>query len=93
MKPPIVQAFVKARPYGSPVSLRRRWNFSNAWAVVRTMPDLNTVMDLMVSGKILQSNGEKLVLHLSVVDATGRVWIDKEYEQRASSYSYNPEVS
>lgn len=66
---------------------------SNAWGIVRSMPSVNAVMDLLVRGKILQSNAE--VLHLNIVakDATGRTWLDKEYSQRASAYDYNPRVT
>ncbi|MEM7357570.1 MAG: hypothetical protein AAF431_00525 [Pseudomonadota bacterium] len=67
--------------------------YSNVWGSVRTMPSANTVMDLQINGKILESNGEVVKLSLSVTDATGALWYTKEYQQRASSYAYNPEVN
>lgn len=67
--------------------------YSNVWGSVRTMPSANTVMDLLVEGKILESNGEVVKLSLSISDATGELWYSKEYQQRASSYAYNPEVN
>ena len=66
---------------------------SNIWGAVRTMPSANSVMDLIIKGKILQSNGEFVRLNLIVNDAAGQQWINKEYTQQASSYSYNPEVN
>jgi len=47
----------------------------------------------LVTGQIRESNGEYVKLEVSVVDATGKDWFTKEYEQQASSYAYNPEVS
>jgi len=49
--------------------LKQALEYSNAWGVVRTMPSQNLVMDLMVSGKIIESNGEAVRLHIDAVDA------------------------
>jgi hypothetical protein len=68
-------------------------DYSNVWGSVRTMPSANYVMDVLVSGRIIESNGEVVQLNLTVGDATGATWYTKEYEQRASAYAYNPEVS
>jgi len=66
---------------------------SNAWGVVRTQPTSNAIVDVLVSGEIVESNGEVISLLISVSDGTGKKWFDKkEYEQRASQYAYNPEV-
>jgi len=73
--------------------LKSSLEHSNAWAIVRTMPDVSTAMDITVQGKILESNGEVVELRVSVVDASGRLWLEKHYQQKTSSYSYNPEVS
>ena len=66
---------------------------SNVWAAIRTMPSANSVMDLQIEGKIIESNGEFVKLQISAHDATGKIWFSKEYKQRASSYAYNPEVN
>lgn len=73
--------------------LKETLQYSNVWGSVRTMPNANSVMDVQVDGKILQSNGELVVLSVSVKDATGQLWYSKEYQQQASSYAYNPEVN
>lgn len=72
--------------------LKNTLDKSNAWGLVRSMPAANAVMDLLVKGKILESNGEVLRLQINAIDATGREWLDKEYFQRTSAYSYNPKV-
>ncbi len=65
---------------------------SNAWGIVRTLPNANTVFDLTVQGQILESNGEDLHLEIEVYDATGRQWLKKEYFERVSKYVYHPEI-
>ena len=40
------------------------------------------------SGKILESNGQLLRIDVTVVDATGRQWFKREYEQTADTRSY-----
>lgn len=73
--------------------LKTAMQYSNAWGSVRAMPGNTSVMDVSVTGKILDSNGEMLVLQVEARDATGALWFDETYEQRASSYAYNPEVN
>lgn len=65
---------------------------SNAWGIVRTLPNSNTVFDLTVKGRILESTGEDLRIQVDVHDALGRQWLSKEYFQRVSAYAYNPEL-
>jgi hypothetical protein len=61
---------------------------SGAWGAVRVVPSDNQAMDLLVSGTILRSHGEELRLHVLAQDATGETWLDKEYDSKASRYSY-----
>ena len=73
--------------------LKNTLQYSNIWGTVRTMPSANSVMDVMINGRIVESNGEYIKLSITVGDATGSQWFTKEYEQQASSYAYNPEVN
>ena len=61
---------------------------SAAWGAVRVVPNENQAMDLLVLGTIVQSHGEELQLHILARDATGTIWLDKEYSNKASRYSY-----
>jgi hypothetical protein len=72
--------------------LKRTLDTSNAWGLVRALPRNNLGLDVYVSGTLLESNGEVVKLLVSAKDSTGRLWFNKEYNQRASSYAYNPEV-
>jgi hypothetical protein len=61
---------------------------SAAWGAVRVVPNEEQAMDLLVRGTIIQSHGEHLKLHVLALDAAGYTWLDKEYENKASRYSY-----
>ncbi|MFT5572201.1 MAG: hypothetical protein ACI9FR_001123 [Cryomorphaceae bacterium] len=65
---------------------------SNAWGLVRTLPNQNIVIDVVVAGKLVESNGEVVTLDIQVKDASGQQWFQKQYHQQASSYAYNPEL-
>ncbi len=58
------------------------------WGAVRVTPDPSQAVDITISGEILQSDGERLKARITAVDASGRVWINKDYEDAASKYSY-----
>lgn len=71
-----------------PYTLMETIQSSGAWGAVRVVPDNRQIIDLLVEGKILASDGERLELHISATDATGRLWLDKKYRAVASKYSY-----
>ncbi len=58
------------------------------WGAVRVVPEPTNAVDVLVSGEILYSDGMSLEVSVRALDATGRVWLDKEYEERASRYAY-----
>ena len=62
---------------------------SAAWGAVRVVPLDHDSVDVLVTGEILRSDGELLTLNITVTDATGKHWYTKEYQHKASKYSYN----
>lgn len=66
---------------------------SQAWGMVRVAPLQTTPFDLTVTGKLIESNGEIMIVQVQAFDALGTTWLDKEYEYAASQYSYDPEVA
>lgn len=62
------------------------------WGVVRVIPDDLSASDVAVQGTILQSDGETMRVQVTVRDSSGRLWIDKEYEEIASRYSYDNRI-
>lgn len=78
----------KAEARFMPFLLAEAMQDSGAWGAVRVVPNPEQINDLVVTGKILHSDGEKLQLHISAVDSRGRSWLDKDYTGVASRYAY-----
>lgn len=77
-----------------PARLKTTLESSGQWGAVRVVPEGVTFTDVLVSGKILESTGERLELQIDAVDATGRVWInDKVYGSDADLGSYKTDAS
>ena len=73
-------------PYLLAETLQRSGN----WGIVRLMPNNASPMDVIVTGTILQSNGEAMRIRVNVDDSTGRQWYTKTYDQVISQFSYDP---
>ena len=58
------------------------------WGAVRVVPRQTHAVDVTVSGAILHSDGERMILRFRVVDARGEVWLDDAYEALASKFAY-----
>ena len=78
----------KAESQFMPVLLRQVLLASGAWGVVRVLPDEQIISELLVTGKIRQSDGSRLELAIEARDATGRQWLDKTYVDVASALDY-----
>jgi hypothetical protein len=78
----------KAEARYFPMQIRNTLESTGHWGQVRVMPADAEALDVYVSGKILESNGQRLRLDVTVADATGRQWFRKEYEQIADTRSY-----
>ena len=74
--------------------LRSTLESTGQWGAVRVIPSTVEFVDVVVSGKILDSTGAHLALEVNVVDSTGRRWIDKKrYESIADLGSYKTDAS
>lgn len=71
-----------------PTQLRETLAGTAQWGVVRVVPELVDSTDVTVEGRILESTGKELKLAIRAVDATGREWLEKEYEGEADTRSY-----
>ncbi len=78
----------KAEARFMPFLLAEAMQDSGAWGAVRVVPNSGQINDLVVAGKILHSDGEKLQLHIKAIDSRGQVWLDKDYTGEASRYAY-----
>ncbi|WP_029888625.1 hypothetical protein [Polycyclovorans algicola] len=62
------------------------------WGAVRVVPAPVNTADVTVRGTILGSDGELLKLAVTAEDATGRVWLEKTYEETAAEYAYTEKL-
>ena len=62
---------------------------SGAWGAIRVTPTADVVMDLYITGTILQSDGETLDLEILVHDSSGKQWMEKRYTHVTGKYAYD----
>lgn len=72
------------------VLLRDTLQDSAQWGGVWVTPkEDSTAADLAVNGLIKHSDGDILQLHVKASDATGRIWLDKDYEMSTAAGAFN----
>lgn len=71
-----------------PTQLRDTLEGTAQWGAVRIVPGLVEAMDLIVTGRIVESNAARLELAIRAEDSTGRVWLDKAYEGAPDTRAY-----
>jgi len=67
-----------------PFVLREALAVTNQWGAVRVVPEADFAAELLLSATIIHSDGEALQLHISAVDASGRVWLDQIFAGEVS---------
>ncbi len=77
-----------AEAYYIPVQLKNTIQRSGHWGTVRVVPKGMREGEVVVSGRILESDGEMLKLHIDVRDAAGVPWFAKEYESVIDTAAY-----
>ena len=85
---PVFAAVRKAEAFYMPGRLRGVLVESGHWGAVRVAPRPSETAALFVSGRIVHSDGVDLVLALRAVDASGAVWLDRQYHDRAAVADY-----
>ncbi|MEM1206965.1 MAG: hypothetical protein AAGN66_27275 [Acidobacteriota bacterium] len=71
-----------------PVELMETLQATGQWGAVRVVPEDSQGTDLVVSGTIVESTGQDLVVEVRAVDARGVVWLEKTYRQEADPWAY-----
>ena len=79
----------KAESHFVPYHLKNTLQQSGHWGAIQVIPAETNSVDLLVKGKIIESNGEILALEIEVVDATAKRWFKKTYSAEASEYIYS----
>jgi hypothetical protein len=71
-----------------PFHLKRTLERSGHWGAIWMVPESANSTDLMVQGKILDSDGETLELEIRLLDAAGNVWLEERYQGEADITRY-----
>ena len=58
------------------------------WGAVRVMPETDPAGEILVTAEILRSDAVTLSLRVRVNDSRGKIWLDQEYADRATSRDY-----
>jgi hypothetical protein len=78
----------KAEARYIPVQLRSTMQKSGHWGPVRVVPQGSREGEVVVSGTILESDGEILKLRINVKDAAGAQWFEREYASVIDAAAY-----
>ena len=62
-----------------PFVLRQVLVDAGDWGAVRVVPESDDSAELLITGEIIHSDGEKLVVSLLAIDARGEQWIGASY--------------
>jgi hypothetical protein len=71
-----------------PEQLRTAMESTGYWGAVRVVPQDTEGSELLVRGAIIVSNGEELELEITALDATGREWFNRNYEEEIEVDNY-----
>ena len=66
------------------VHLKDTLQKSGYWGTVWVVPEAAPGAELLVTGRVVASDGESLALHITATDARGNTWLDKTYSERAT---------
>ena len=83
----------KAESRYIPVLIRDTLEDTGQWGQVCVLPRDGTGMEVFVDGRIVQSDGRRLVLDVTVSDAAGRTWFRRTYEGDADTRAYKDVVA
>jgi hypothetical protein len=70
------------------VQLKNAMQQSGYWGAVRVIPAPSAGDEVLVTGRILESDGEVLKLNIRAFDATGRQWFDKDFKGAVNEETY-----
>ena len=59
------------------------------WGSVRVIPSRTVITDVIISGRIIRSDGEYASLLIKVEDITGEEWFSREYSTQTGLRSYS----
>ena len=82
-----------AEGYYVAVQLKNAMQQSGFWGAVRVVPKDMTGGDVIVFGRLLQSDGEIIKLEVNAEDVTGNRWLAREYEEVVPADAYSTKAN
>lgn len=79
----------KAESRFIPVQLKNTLQKTGQWGAVRVIPTETDAVDVYVTGEIISSNGEELILKVTARDASGHTWLQKTYAAEADGQAFS----
>ena len=67
-----------------PFVLRNVLTSQQEWGAIRVVPDTDTAAELLINGRIVRSDGNLLEVMIRAVDASGRVWVERNFSGPAN---------
>ncbi|MCZ6830845.1 MAG: hypothetical protein O7F73_14900 [Gammaproteobacteria bacterium] len=71
-----------------PFALRQTLVDTNQWGPVRVLPDPDPGTELLITGRIIDSDGITLEVQVQAVDSRGVEWINQVYRESSSEDDY-----
>ncbi len=78
----------KAEAHYIPMHLKHTLQLTGQWGAVRVTPAKSKSAEISLSGTIVRSNGEELVVEVEAFDATGASWFRKRYRAEIEQGAY-----
>jgi hypothetical protein len=72
-----------------PYHLKATLEDSGYWGSIWVIPERSDAVDLLVGGRIDQSDGLNVEVRVAAWDATGREWMNKTYKAKVAQKSYS----
>lgn len=82
--PEIRRAEARYMPY----HLKSTLETTGYWGAVSVLPEYSPVADVVISGRIEESDGYSAQLRVGAWDSSGRRWFEKNYEMLVSEQAY-----
>jgi hypothetical protein len=83
--PEVRRAEARYMPYHLKGTLERTGYWGSVWVI----PEASDAMDLLVWGRVEQSDGYNVKLRVGAWDASGREWLNKEYQTQVPAKAYS----
>ncbi|MGI9221427.1 MAG: hypothetical protein ACR2QS_10395 [Woeseiaceae bacterium] len=76
-----------------PFVLRNVLTSKGQWGAIRVVPDKDTAAELLIHGTIVRSDGDVLAVDIHAADASGRVWLARNFSGPANDQDIYDEIA